>query len=288
MSDVSPGARAPEDLYPDPDYPATGSYVAPAEVYPAETYPAQTYSTETYPAGTYESGSATDDDSKAKQVADQTKQAAGQAAAEVKDTAKEQAQRVGSEAKAQARNVASDVKDRVGEQARTQNDKLVGSIRQTVDQLDEMRGDRADSPAATVVSRVADGGRQLADYLDRNGPEGVLREVQDFARRRPGAFLATALVAGFVVGRVGKGVAKADPEAGTDKPATDSFESGSGLDTSAGYAGGSGYVAPAEVPVATGYAAPTDYTSTEYAATGTGTPVVVDEDYLVQNPGVRP
>ena len=88
-----------------------------------------------------------------------------------------------------------------------------------------MRGDRGDSPAAAVVSRVADGGRQIADYLDRNGPEGVLREVQDFARRRPGAFLATALAAGFVVGRLGKGVAKADPDAGETKPASDSFVS---------------------------------------------------------------
>jgi hypothetical protein len=183
------------------------------------------------------------DDSTAKQVAGR---------------AKEQAQRVGSEAKTQARNVASDVRDRVGDQARTQNDKLVGGIRQTADQLDEMRGDRPDSPAATVVSRVADSGRQLADYLDRNGPEGVLREVQDFARRRPGAFLAAALAAGFVVGRLGKGVAKADPDAGAGKPATDSFVSPGDAGTSAGYAPGAG-------------------ASTEYAATGTGTPVMVDD-----------
>jgi hypothetical protein len=166
--------------------------------------------------GAYAPASGTPDDtSKAGQVAGQGKEAATQAAAEVKDTAKEQAQRVGAEAKTQARNLASDVRDRVGEQARTQHDKLVSTIRETAGHLDEMRGDRPDSPAATVVSRVADSGRQLADYLDRNGPEGVLQEVQDFARRRPGAFLATALVAGFVVGRLGKSVAKADPDAGS-------------------------------------------------------------------------
>jgi vacuolar-type H+-ATPase subunit H len=227
MSDVSSGARAPDGPLAEPAYPAT-----------------------TYPATAEAGGS----DSTAGQVAGRAKETA----TDVKDTAKEQAQRVGSEARSQARNVASDVRDRVGHQARSQNDKLVGSIRQTADQLDEMRGDRTDSPAATVVSRVADGGRQLADYLDRNGPEGVLREVQDFARRRPGAFLATALAAGFVVGRLGKGVAKADSDAGGGKPDTDSFVSTGGTDTSAGYAPGPG-------------------ASTEYAATGTGTPVVVDE-----------
>ena len=208
MSDVPSGARAP-DAGRGVDVP-TGPLTEPA--YPPA--PAYTDATPVYadapPVGSPSGG----DQSKAKQVAEQGKEAAGQAAADVKDTAKEQAQRVAGEAKTQVRNVASDLRGKASEQARTQNDKLVGTIRQTADQLDDMRGDRQDSPAATVVSRVADGGRQLADYLDRNGPEGVLREVQDFARRRPGAFLATALAAGFVVGRLGKGVAKADPDAG--------------------------------------------------------------------------
>jgi hypothetical protein len=220
------------------------------------------------------------DPSKAKQVAGQTKQAAGQAVSEVKDTASEQAQRVGAEAKAQVRNVAGDVRDKLSEQARAQNDRLVGTIRQTADHLDEMRGDRADSPAATVVSRVADGGRQLADYLDRNGPEGVLREVQDFARRRPGAFLATALAAGFVVGRLGKGVAKADPDAEA-KPAEDAFTTDyppaapDRIDSTPVTGFDAGFPGRAAGEVAG------DYRGTEYAATGTGTPIEVEDDYTV-------
>jgi hypothetical protein len=276
MSDVSSGARAP-DATPGVDVPS-GPLTTPA--YPAtETYPTETY-TETYQTGTSYSG---EEESKAKQVAGQSTQAAGQAASEVKDTAKEQAQRVAGEAKQQFRSVASDLRGKASDQARSQNDRLVGTIRQTADQLEEMRGDRADSPAATVVSRIADGGRQLADYLDRNGPDGVLREVQDFARRRPGAFLATALAAGFVVGRLGKGVAKAD-EAGSGygKPSSDAFYSATPQTYSGtqGYTGTPGYTAettPAYVDPAgpaSGYP-----TSTEYASTGTGTPVVVEEDY---------
>ncbi|WP_051807142.1 hypothetical protein [Actinoplanes subtropicus] len=216
--------------------------------------------------------------SRTEQVAEQGARAAGHAATDVKDKAVEQAQRVGAETKAQARNLAGDVRDRLTEQARTQNDRLAGSIRETADQLDEMRGDRSDSPAATVVARVADGGRQLADYLDRNGPDGVLREVQDFARRRPGAFLATALAAGFVVGRLGKGVAKAGSPA--DKPGTDEFSS-------------SYRSTPVtEPPAATTYPAtttvgPTGTVGTEYAATGTGRPVPVDEGYPAAEPEIR-
>jgi hypothetical protein len=237
----------------------------------------------------------TGDQSTVKQVAAQ----GGQAVSDVRETATDQAQRVGAEARAQARTVASDVRDKLGEQARTQNDRLVGSIRQTADHLDEMRGDRSGTPAATVVSRVADSGRQLADYLDQHGPDGVLREVQDFARRRPGAFLATAVVAGFVVGRLGKSVAKADRNAGADtnvKPSTDTFAStyprtGTGYEPA--YAPDpvvtGGYADPAE-PVTGGYADPagpaTGYgtTGTEYASTGTGTPLVAEPDY----PETRP
>jgi hypothetical protein len=219
--------------------------------------------------------------SKPRQVAEQTKVAAGQAAGDVAGTAKEQAQRVASEARTQAQTVASEIRGKLTESAHAQNGRLVGSIRQTADHLDEMRGDRSDSPAAAVVSRIADGGRQFADYLDRNGPDGVLREVEDFARRRPGAFLATALAAGFVVGRLGKSVAKADGDAGADKPSSDTFTSGYETTTPAydtvpagttaydtaetvGYtpaSTGSGYVTPA---------------TTQYNATGTGTPAVIE------------
>jgi hypothetical protein len=239
-----------------------------------------------------------DDESATKRVANQGAQAAGQAAGEVTDTAKEQAQRVGQEAKTQVRSVASDVRDRLGEQARNQNDNLVSTIRRTADQLDEMRGDRSGSPAATVVSRVADSGRQLADYLDHNGPEGVLREVQDFARRRPGAFLATALAAGFVVGRLGKSVAKADSDAGRGKPASDSYVSGMPQTDTVDRIGGP-TAEPAYPPVTpetpgttgaatTGTTGTTGLTgtavTTEYASTGTGTPVVVEEEYVLDPP----
>jgi len=227
-------------------------------------------------------------------------QQAGQAVSNVKDTAAEQAHRVGSEAKSQARTVVTDVRDRLGEQARTQNDRLVSKIREGADHLDEMRGDRSGTPAATVVSRVADGGRQLADYLDRNGPEGVLAEVQAFARRRPGAFLATALAAGFVVGRLGKSVTKAGSDTGSPavKPADDRFVTEYATTTpstaTAGYptaasteyvAPGAGYAEPATGYTTTG----TEYstTGTEYATTGTGTPAVVEET-VVPGPELRP
>ncbi|WP_203902737.1 hypothetical protein [Virgisporangium aliadipatigenens] len=228
--------------------------------------------------GAYPSTSTTDGQaSKTRNVVQHGTEAAGQAAGEVKETAAQQARRVAAETGTQARSVASDVRDRLGEQARTQNDRLVSGIRQTADHLDEMRGDRTDTPAATMVSRVADSGRQFADYLDRNGLEGVLAEVQDFARRRPGAFVAAALATGFIVGRLGKSVAKADPTAG--QPAHDTVRPAAAPPAT---------VAPRTPPVPAAPPAPAtppstvttgEYTTTQYAATGTGAPVVVEEEY---------
>ncbi|MFI7600136.1 hypothetical protein [Actinoplanes sp. NPDC049681] len=213
-------------------------------------------------------GTHADAPSAARQAAGQSAQAAGQAASEVAGTAKHQAQRVAAEAGNQARTVAAELRDKVGEQARTQSDKLVSTIRETADHLDQMRGDRQDSPAATVVSRVADGGRQLADYLEHNGPEGVLREVTDFARRRPGAFLATALAAGFVVGRLGKGVMKADDS--DSKAAGDAYNSGA-ASYGAGLSGTEPYGTTGYTPAST-YGTGTTYgSSAQYGDTGYST-----------------
>jgi len=133
---------------------------------------------------------------------------------EAAGTVKEQAGHVVDEAKTQVRSLAEQTRERLAEQAQTQNERLVAGTRQLSDELDEMARYRGDSPASTVVSKIADGGRKIADHLSERGPEGVLAEVQDFAQRRPGAFLAVAVTSGFVIGRLGKGVLGAMTDAG--------------------------------------------------------------------------
>jgi len=87
---------------------------------------------------------------------------------------------------------------------------------------------------------------------------------------------------------------QAAPDAGTGKPARDSFTSGAGgyaqsypqtagyPTETTGYGQTTGY--RQEPGYDTGYVDPAvsatpGYSSTEYASTGTGTPVPVDEDY---------
>jgi len=219
---------------------------------------------------------------------------AGARAPDVTGTATQQARQVGDEVKVQARNVAADVRDKMTEQAHSQNDRLVEGIRRMADDLERMSGERGDSPAATVVSRIASSGRQVADHLSDRGPTGVLNDVQDFARRRPGAFLAAALATGFVVGRLGKGILNADDGAtstgATRKPADDTFVSDVPRLVPEPAYPTAAYPESAVEPLA-GPAVPDPaVSSTEYASTGTGTPVVVDEPDLsapVGEPGYR-
>lgn len=144
-----------------------------------------------------------------------TTEGVAEATKDVASTAREQGREVAGQVAAQARNVAGDMRRRVTDEAHTQNQRLASGLRQLADQLDEMAMDRADSPARSIVHRLGEGGRRAADYLERQGPEGAMREVQEFARRRPGMFLLGAALAGFAMGRLGKGLVGAGTGTGT-------------------------------------------------------------------------
>jgi vacuolar-type H+-ATPase subunit H len=152
--------------------------------------------------------SATGTAQQAKETAKETaKDVAGTAKEQAKDvagTAKEQGRQVASQVGTQARSVVSDVRQSVAGQARSQNDKLAGGLRSLADELGNMHGGNTDSPAGQIVSRLGDTGRRAADYLESRGPEGLLDDVQEFARRKPGTFLLAAAAAGFVIGRLGR------------------------------------------------------------------------------------
>jgi hypothetical protein len=83
---------------------------------------------------------------------------------------------------------------------------------------------------ASVMSRAAD---KLADSLARAGeyiqvvePREVVRDVENFARRRPEAFLGGAFIAGAVLGRFLRSRPREDAGA-SDQGATGPQQGGS-------------------------------------------------------------
>lgn len=146
----------------------------------------------------------------AKEQASAAADRTGQAVGEVAGTAAEQAKAVAGEARQQAGSAIRDLRQRAVDEGQGQVERLATTVRQWADDLAGMAENASgDSPARSLATQAADGGRRAADYLDKNGVQGLIGDLQDFGRRRPGAFLGGAVLAGLVVGRLAKAGTKA-------------------------------------------------------------------------------
>ena len=160
----------------------------------------------------------------AQEKGQQVASAATEQAREVGATAKEQADRVKGEIVEQGRTLAEEAQGQLQSQAYSQSRQLADRLAQLGDEvraLAEGRPEDADtvvpyvSNAADAVYDAADRLYSLAEDINERGLGGVLEEVQAFARRRPGAFLLGAAVAGLGVGRA----VRAAKDEGEDQPA---------------------------------------------------------------------
>lgn len=154
---------------------------------------------------------ANDGSSKAAVAAETAKETAKDEARNVAGTAKEQAGAVAGEARSQVQRIASQAKAQATDRVRGQHNQLVDRLRGLSDEFAEMGRD-GDSPGKALVSDLGQRGQRVADFLADRGPEGIVSELTDFARRKPFTFLAGAVAAGFLVGRLGKNVWKAQQE----------------------------------------------------------------------------
>ncbi|GAA1038383.1 hypothetical protein GCM10009557_54210 [Virgisporangium ochraceum] len=181
---------------------------------------------ETYARAPSYSGAheANDTSSKAAVAAETAKETVKDEAGNVGDNAKEQAGAVVGEARGQVRRLASQAKDQATDRVRGQHNQLVDRLRGISDEFAEMGGDGS-SPGRALVGDLGQRGQRVADYLSDRGPEGLVSELTDFARRRPFAFIAGAVAAGFLVGRLGKNVWKAQQDDQESKRVSDSYRS---------------------------------------------------------------
>ncbi|MFC8922482.1 hypothetical protein [Cellulosimicrobium sp. NPDC057127] len=160
---------------------------------------------------------------------------AGDAGREVADDAKDKARDVAHEAKDRARGLVGQTRDELQSQAQSQQQRLAGGLRSLGDELNQM-ADGTEDPgyASELVHRAGAATTQVAQWFEDREPSSVLREVEDFARRRPGAFLAIAAGAGLVVGRLLRGMKDADGSESSER-------SGDGRGAHARVGSGTGY-----------------------------------------------
>lgn len=171
-----------------------------------------------YPEGSSAASSGGGSGGSSSGAKEQARQAAGTAAQESKhvaDVAQGEAQKVASEASSQVRGLVSQASAQVEEQSRTQLGRLAQTLRSFGEDLERMAS-QGEGPASGLAQEAADRTRGLASQLEGREPRDLLEDVRSFARRRPGAFLSGALVAGVVAGRLTRG-AKAAQDGSSDR-----------------------------------------------------------------------
>jgi hypothetical protein len=113
---------------------------------------------------------------------------------------------VAQEAKVQARDLFGEARGQVQAQARVGQQKATDGIRTLSRELREMAdGGQQPGTASEIARQAADRADRLADWLGQREPGDLIEEIRSFARRRPGAFLLGAALAGTVVGRLTRG-----------------------------------------------------------------------------------
>ena len=131
----------------------------------------------------------------------------------VADVAREQASGVAVEAGRQGRDLLHQAQGQLEEQAAQGQQRLANQLLSLSDELRSMAGASGQGGmAAGLASQAASRVRTAGQWLDDRKPGQVADEMQSFARRRPAVFLALAVGAGLVAGRLTRGLKDANSD----------------------------------------------------------------------------
>ena len=129
---------------------------------------------------------------------------ANQDVRELAGTVRTQADQVKGELAGQARELLEETRDQLQVQADMQAGRLAAALSQLGYQAVALASGRPEEagPLTQYAEQAASWMDTCAAEIEERGLEGIAADVTDFARRRPGVFLAGAAVLGFGVGRM--------------------------------------------------------------------------------------
>jgi hypothetical protein len=143
---------------------------------------------------------------------------AKQAGGQIKDAVTEQAGAITAEAGRQAKVLLGQARSELSDQAAQQQQRVAGGLHSLADELTGMVDGSAQDGVATDLARMgADKAREVAQWLDGRDPGSLLEEVRSYARRRPGTYLALALGAGLLAGRLTRGLTAPSTDSSADQ-----------------------------------------------------------------------
>lgn len=156
----------------------------------------------------------------AREEAAQTKDEAVRAGKDVAATARSEASNVAAEVRDQAADLTSRVQGEVRTQGQQQQQRLAEGLHSASHELSDMARNSQQSGIATEVTQeVAQRLSRTASWLEAREPADIVADLRGFARREPALFLLGAAGAGFLIGRLVRGIAANKKDGSNDTPA---------------------------------------------------------------------
>lgn len=195
----------------------------------------------------------------AKQEASELTETAKEQAADVVETAKQEVSHVAHEAKTQLKDVYAQTQQELKDQAAAQQRRVADGLRSVGEEFGAMaRNADGGGMAADLVQQASTRLTGASSWLSQRDPGGLVQEVKTYARRRPGVFIAGAVLAGIAVGRLTRALAEGASDAGhasssgSGTPVAASAGSTARPATGSGVAGTAGAAAGAMPPPVVG------------------------------------
>ena len=136
------------------------------------------------------------------------------------EVGKDEVKNVAQETSQQAKELWEQTRSQLLDQSAQQQTKVAEGLRSLSQELSGMaRGSEQQGVASDLAQQASQRMGDVAGWLDQRDPGSLVSEVKQFARRRPGTFLAAATVIGLVGGRLSRGlVADHQDQADTTGP----------------------------------------------------------------------
>ncbi|HKS51590.1 MAG TPA: hypothetical protein VJS67_06940 [Pseudonocardiaceae bacterium] len=135
-------------------------------------------------------------------------QTVADAGSHLAQTAADQAKDIAAQTRQQAESLLQQGRQQLHDQTVFQQQKVALRLTTVADELRELAHHTSSDSMGEWTRQGADQLHQFASWLHDREPDELLEQVRSFARRRPGAFLLGAALAGVVAGRLtGAGMA---------------------------------------------------------------------------------
>jgi hypothetical protein len=163
-------------------------------------YPSSSTSSTAYP-------SSSDTKQVAKDEAMATGQQAKDGAKHVAEVGKDEVRNVAHETTQQAKELWQQTRSQLLDQSAQQQTRVAEGLRSLSQELSGMaRNSEQQGVASDLAQQASQRMGDVAGWLDQRDPGSLVSEVKQFARQRPGTFLAAAAVIGLVGGRLSRGL----------------------------------------------------------------------------------